>query len=483
MGYFFDDISLNRNFIVARIASQPYDRTIPPLGFEHHLAVGTINSEGFSGESSRMSKQGLRAFRLVVSFLLCFTAAPWSFAAHVNPQGLNPNKPKTTRKVSESQHTKRHLRHLARGRATGIRLASAHTASLTHTATRSASVRPASARPATLSTRHHSYHERFYTSSFAEDITAGDVTDGEDPVVRLAAIDALGNMNGTVVAIEPTSGRVLAMVNQKLALSSGAQPCSTIKLSVALAALSEGLISKETEVPLGGRSRMNLTQALAHSNNAYFEALGRKLGFEKVAFYAHQYGLGELAGYDISGEKLGTYPDEVIPEKLGGVGKMCSFGEGVSMTPLQLGAMVSAIANGGTLYYLQHPSSPEEVVNFQPRIKRQLDIAPLIPEISDGMAGAVQYGTARRLGLNFSEEEILGKTGTCSHEGTRYGWFASYANTSRGRVVVVVFLQGGRPTFGPKAAEIAGRMYRNLYDHNFFLAGPASPSDTAAAAR
>ena len=74
-------------------------------------------------------------------------------------------------------------------------------------------------------------------SSFADDITDGDVTAGEDPVVRQAAIDALGNMNGTVVAIEPTSGRVLAMVNQKLALSSGAQPCSTIKLSVALAAL------------------------------------------------------------------------------------------------------------------------------------------------------------------------------------------------------------------------------------------------------
>ena len=74
-------------------------------------------------------------------------------------------------------------------------------------------------------------------SSFAEDIADGDVTAGEDPVVRQAAIDALGNMNGTVVAIEPTSGRILAMVNQKLALSSGAQPCSTIKLSVALAAL------------------------------------------------------------------------------------------------------------------------------------------------------------------------------------------------------------------------------------------------------
>ena len=287
-------------------------------------------------------------------------------------------------------------------------------------------------------------------------------------------------MNGTVVAIEPTSGRVLAMVNQKLALSSGAQPCSTIKLSVALAALSEGLISEDTKVALGAHYRMNLTQALAHSNNAYFEAVGSKLGFEKVAYYAHQYGLGELAGYDISGEQLGSYPDEAIPAKLGGVGKMCSFGEGVSMTPLQLGAMVSAIANGGTLYYLQHPTTPEEVVSFQPRVKRQLDIAPVIPELSDGMAGAVQYGTARSLRMNFNEEEILGKTGTCSHAGTRFGWFASYANTSRGRIVVVVFLQGGRPTFGPKAAEIAGLMYRNLYDHNFFIATTPVPAAATA---
>src|SRR5207245_8836138 len=205
------------------------------------------------------------------------------------------------------------------------------------------------------------YHERFLMSSFAEGLTAGDITTGEDPVVRQAAIDGLGNMNGTVVAIEPTSGRVLAMVNQKLALSSGAQPCSTIKLAVALAALSEGLVSKDTPIALGRRSRINLTEALAHSNNAYFEALGRKLGFEKVAYYAHEYGLGELAGYDITGEQLGNYPEEVIPEKLGGVGKMCSYGEGISMRPLQLGAMVSAIANGGTIYYLQHQSTPEEV--------------------------------------------------------------------------------------------------------------------------
>jgi penicillin-binding protein 2 len=386
--------------------------------------------------------------RLAILLGLAMLLEASGIAASVNPRPLAPH---TKSRVAENQHAKKRMRTLARSR-------------VPRAATR------------TAVHRRRRYYERFYTSSFASDVTEGDVTGGEDPVVRQAAIDALGNMNGTVVAIEPTSGRVLAMVNQRLALSSGAQPCSTIKLSVALAALSEGLIDKETEVALGRRSRMNLTEALAHSNNAYFEAVGRKLGFEKVRYYANQFGLGELAGYHIPGEQLGSYPQEEISSKLGGVGKMCSFGEGISMTPLQLGALVTAISNGGTLYYLQHPTDPEEVANFQPRVKRHLDIEPVIPELADGMAGAVAYGTARSVHLNFNEESILGKTGTCSRAGTRFGWFASYANTDIGRIVTVVFLEGGRPTFGPKAAEIAGRMYRNLYDHNFFVAGGAAAS-------
>jgi beta-lactamase class D len=389
-------------------------------------------------------------------------------AASVNPRALTAHA--KARGVTENQHAKKRMRTLARSRVPRSPNAATHSAATHSAATHSAAPGSAGTRYSATHRRTR-YYERFHTSSFASDITEGDVTAGEDPVVRQAAIDALGNMNGTVVAIEPTSGRVLAMVNQKLALSSGAQPCSTIKLSVALAALSEGVIDKETEVALGGRSRMNLTEALAHSNNAYFEAVGRKLGFEKVQYYAHQFGLGELAGYHIPGEQLGTYPEEEIPAKLGGVSKMCSFGEGISMTPLQLGALVTAISNGGTLYYLQHPPSPEAVAGFQPRVKRHLDIEPVIPELADGMAGAVAYGTARSLRLNFNEESILGKTGTCSRAGTRFGWFASYANTDIGRIVTVVFLQGGRSTFGPKAAEIAGRMYRNLYDHNFFMAG------------
>ncbi len=140
------------------------------------------------------------------------------------------------------------------------------------------------------------------------------------------------------------------------------------------------------------------------------------------------------------------------------------------MTPLQLGAIVSAIANGGTLYYLQHPTTPEEVASFEPKVKRKLDIGPIIPEILPGMAGAVNFsnGTGRSVRVNFSEFPVLGKTGTCSNNGTRYGWFGSFADTPNGRVVAVFFLTGGRPTFGPKAAELSGIFYRALADRSYF---------------
>src|ERR1035438_7272611 len=233
----------------------------------------------------------------------------------------------------------------------------------------------ASLRRVALTSRHHHYYERFTASSFAHgDIFAGDVTAGEDPVVRQAAIDALGDMNGTAVVINPANGRILAMVNQKLALSPGAEPCSTIKITVAMAALSEGLVTRDTPVQLAG-FHMNMTQALAKSNNLYFEELGRELGFDRVRHYATQFGLGELAGYNIAGEQLGVYPDQELPAAEGGVGRMCSFGQGVSLTPLQLGASVAALANGGTLYYLQHPATPEEAANLEPKVKRTLDIA------------------------------------------------------------------------------------------------------------
>lgn len=398
----------------------------------------------------------------VLAFGLVFAGAAGAWGLDTTPHALHHAK--ATETGLKASH--RAARHVAAHSKRASTQASSSSTAVVHNSVRHSSA--SRVRRTSLTLHHHRYYERFTASSFVDGVIGeGDITAGEDPVIRQAAIDALGDMNGTAVVIDPSNGRILAMVNQKLALSGGAEPCSTIKLSVALAALSEGLVTRDTPVNLGG-FRMNMTDAIAHSNNLYFEELGRELGFDRVRHYATMFGLGELAGYNIQGEQLGTYPEEAIPASEGGVGRMCSFGQGVNMTPLQLGAFVAAIANGGTLYYLQHPTTPEEAAAFEPRIKRTLDISRFVPDLEDGMAGAVEYGTARSLRTNFQELPVFGKTGTCSNDGTRYGWFVSFSNSAQGGLVTVFFLEGGRPTFGPRAAELTGEFYRNLWDRSYF---------------
>ena len=305
------------------------------------------------------------------------------------------------------------------------------------------------------------------------DSTAGDMIDGEDLVVRRAAVQALGPFNGTVVVADPQTGRLLTIVNQKLAYKSGFQPCSTIKVVAALAGLNEGVITDNTLLRVGRRRGMDLTQALAHSNNLFFANVGVKLGFEKVTHYAKLFGLGEKASL-IPEEQPGTLPDAPPAD---GMGMMTSFGEGIYLTPLQLASLMVGVADGGTLYYLQHPRSQEEVAQFVPRVKRQLDIERWIPEIKPGMMGAVEYGTARR--ANFSADDpILGKTGTCTdlRSPTHLGWFGSFNDIGQNKLVVVVLLTGGKPVNGPVAAGVAGAVYKNLSEVNYFAsARPVSP--------
>jgi penicillin-binding protein 2 len=327
---------------------------------------------------------------------------------------------------------------------------------------------PAFAGPASLvkhSARHHNRtRSRYGVSTFA-DSSEGDDAAFDDPVVRQAAIRGLGRYNGSVVAIDPNSGRILSIVNQKLAFSAGFIPCSTIKPVIAVAALQEGFVTRDTMIRVARRKSLNLTEAMAHSNNAYFEELGRRMGFDTVSNYARTLGLGELAGYEISEEQPGSVPDE--PPKRGGVARMSSFGEGIRMTPLQLGALVSTVANGGTLYYLQYPRTLEQQENFEPRIKRTLDIQSLLPDLRDGMHAAVLRGTARRSHMPESEQ-ASGKTGSCSDSGTRIGWFASYVDQERLKIVLVILMHGD--TFavrGPVAAGIAGRIYHRLQQEDY----------------
>jgi len=299
----------------------------------------------------------------------------------------------------------------------------------------------------------------------AVDPTVGDSVDGDDLTVRRAAVSALGGFAGSVVVADPTSGRILSMVNQKLALQTGFVPCSTVKLVTSLAALTENVVTKNTSVYISRYASYNMTQALARSNNQYFHILGTRLGFDRVHRYAQMLGFGEKAGLDIPGEQPG-----ILPETSPSVGMMTSFGTGISMTPLELAALLSAISNGGTLYYLQYPQSQEEAEHFTPKIKRPLELAPNgIEDIKLGMRGAVDFGTARRAGYD-SNEPILGKTGTCTdaQSASHMGWFGSFNEVGAHRVVVVVMLTGGHNVSGPIAAGVAGSIYKNLSAQHYF---------------
>ena len=148
---------------------------------------------------------------------------------------------------------------------------------------------------------------------------------------------------------------------------------------------------------------------------------------------------------------------------------MSSFGEGISITALQMTALMGAIANGGTLYYLQYPKNTVEAETFVPRVKRSLDITHIVDDLKRGMNGAVTFGTARQAAYT-PEAPLFGKTGTCTDYTRRahMGWFASFRDGDQNDLVVVVMLTGAAGVSGPRASMIAGRVYANLDKEGFF---------------
>lgn len=319
---------------------------------------------------------------------------------------------------------------------------------------------------------HKSSRYRGGVPTFADSSKADDAR-YDDPVVRAAAVSALGRYNGAVVAVDPNTGRILTVVNQKIAFGDGYIPCSTIKPTIALAALEENVITRDTMLKVSRRKYMNLTEAMAHSNNVFFEQLGTRMGFETVSKYGRLLGLGELAGYNLPDEHPGSFPT-TAPEH-GGVARMSSFGEGIQVTPLQLASLAAAFANGGTLYYLQYPHSEEEVQNFTPRVKRELNISLILPEIREGLLATVLYGTGKSSFDRGGDEMPLGKTGTCDDHTTpsKIGWFITYADEANPKIALAVLLRGNtRSVKGPMAAVVAGRIYRKLREQNYFSDTP-----------
>jgi membrane peptidoglycan carboxypeptidase len=291
----------------------------------------------------------------------------------------------------------------------------------------------------------------------AEANIAKDDTVGEDLEVRKAAVEALGHHAGAVVVMDPKSGRVYTVVNQDWALRRGFKPCSTIKLVTGVAGISEKVIQPVETVSVGGNYKINLTDALAHSNNQYFQRVGGEVGFDKMVSYAREMGLGEKTGINYVNEYAGRVP---LFKSGYAVNHMSSHGDDFEVTAIQLATLVSAMSNGGKLVTPHVPRTVQENSNFKTETRRRINIDNQAwNRMLPGMIGAVNYGSGRK--AYRPEQTVAGKTGTCIGQGSWLGLFTSYAPVVDPKLAVVVITRG-TDAHNHLPAAVAGNIYRAL---------------------
>lgn len=277
--------------------------------------------------------------------------------------------------------------------------------------------------------------------------------EGEDLQIRRAAVNALGSRAGTVVVMEVKTGKILTIVNQDWGIRQSFKPCSTIKLVTGIAGANENLIDENGRVR-NRTTRFNLNDALAFSDNGYFQQIGKNLGSRKMIEYAKELGLGQKTGINADGESSGRLP--YGNENL----RIYSHGDDFEVTPLQLAVMVSAIHNGGKIVVPQTPRTKIEKVKFRGFLKREVELPKAsVESVITGMRGATKYGTARR-GTS-PDFNLAGKTGSCIEHNSWVGLFASVAPLEDPKYSVVVITRG-QGERGKYAAMVAGQIYEAL---------------------
>jgi len=281
-----------------------------------------------------------------------------------------------------------------------------------------------------------------------------DNTEGEDLQIRAAAINALGGHAGSVVVMEAQTGKVLTIVNQDWAVRSTIRPCSTIKLVTGVAAINEGVISKENGSIRNVSTRRNLDDSLAFSDNPYFQRAGVQMGNAKLVEYGQKLGLGQQTGVNLEGEVPGRLPYSNSNPRI------YSHGDDTEVSTIQLAVMAAAITNGGHRVLPRVPRKGVENARFQTFYKGNVDLpSQSVRRVIPGMMGAAEYGTARR---NMNQTlGVAGKTGSCIDKGSWVGLFASVAPIEQPKYAVAVITRGQRER-GRFAAAIAAQVYNAL---------------------
>jgi penicillin-binding protein 2 len=291
-----------------------------------------------------------------------------------------------------------------------------------------------------------------------------------DERLQKAAEDAFPGKAGAVVALDPNTGFILALVSRpeldpnlltgrvtraqlaELAadpykpemfrpLQGQYHPGSTFKPVTALAGLQHHAITPETPFvctggyTLGhrrwrcfketGHGPIKLHEAIARSCDAFFYWVGDKLGLDGIAETARALGLGKPTGIGLDNEVPGVIPDEAYADKVipGGYQKgqalNTAIGQGdVNVTPLQMAVLYAAIGNGGTVYQPQvvrriEDSEGKTIKTFEPIVRQQLPVDPdSLAAVVSGLVGVVNEPGGTTYGHRLKDIVVAGKTGT-----------------------------------------------------------------------
>ncbi len=331
-----------------------------------------------------------------------------------------------------------------------------------------------------------------------------------DPAAQAAAFDGLqalpGDAKGAVVALEPSTGKVLAMVSNPTfdpnalathdlqavaeeakrlegdpatplinrAIGTTLPPGSTFKLVTAAAAIESGDYDKDSRVPGGsqfqlplsstkvgnydggncGGNKITLTQALAVSCNVTFLSLANDLGVEAMTEQAEAFGFNSTALEDLRGQAPSLYPDDMdAPQtSLSGIGQ-----SSVTATPLQMAMVAAGIANDGQVqqpYVVDEVRAPNAspLDETEPSTYSRAISSTTADELTEMMVATVDEGTAAVAAI--PGVRVAGKTGTAQSTDSRppYAWFVSFAPADDPQVAVAVMVEASETA----RDEIAG---------------------------
>jgi stage II sporulation protein D len=296
-----------------------------------------------------------------------------------------------------------------------------------------------------------------------------------DQDLQRAATQALGDRRGTVIVMDPQTGRVRAVVNPEIAFAENYPLGSAIKPFTALAALRSGVIDEDSRTLCHEKYShhafqttcshprdlppLNPTEAIAYSCNYYFSTVGERLKEEDFTSTLSELGFGKKTGINANEEVTGQLQrNDWRPQN--------AIGEGdyLQATPIQVINAYVALINGGRLFTPRLAGPAGFASDVQAHVEIDAHERSLIVS---GMRGAVRYGSAEKANLYSLPLYIFGKTGTATElNGFRtHGWFVGLSSGTGSRdtsdstatpenvnLAVLVFLSRGH---GFEAAQVA----------------------------